>query len=487
MDDQNFDLHIGLNDNLLNVQVLNSPAGKTTEPNIVPLPFAIEEWRELGSQIPRAIAREMVMLSDKSLDAEELEEKIKEYGLKLFKAVFSEEVGKLFRKSLEDNDLRLQLQLDNTELYELPWEYLYDPEDRRFLSHSRKTSLVRYFKSKSTKPLEVTLPLQVLVVVSNAQDLKVENEWDTLQKATEKLQRNNLLKLNRLESTTLKDINDKLNIDGGYHILHFIGHGDFDKAKQEGFLLLEDESQDDHRVSTHDLSNILSDNKTLKLVFLNACKGAVASSTDAFTGVAQNLVLSGIPSVIAMQFSITDDSAIALAEGFYKSLARKISIDGALSNARKAILATSKKSKLEWGTPVLFTSSPSNQLFDIKESINDPYKGIIDKLVEGSLVPVLGLDVNSLLRDPFIEWQPEQDLPSYEELSLHLAKTKEIINHDNLAKVAQEFVILEQEGDLNKLLYRLYNEEYPPTQLHKLYTSLPKLLSNSPYALSKYY
>jgi CHAT domain-containing protein len=78
----------------------------------------------------------------------------------------------------------------------------------------------------------------------------------------------------------------------------------------------------------------LQDHHSLRLVVLNACEGARISPEDPFSGVAQTLVRESIPAVIAMQFEITDDAAVAFAEDFYRATAQGYPVDAALTAAQ---------------------------------------------------------------------------------------------------------------------------------------------------------
>jgi hypothetical protein len=66
--------------------------------------------------------------------------------------------------------------------------------------------------------------------------------------------------------------------------------------------------------------------------------------------------------MIAMQFEITDQAAIAFASGFYAALADGYPVDAALAQARKAIHAAGHG--LEWGTPVLYLRSRDGVVFE---------------------------------------------------------------------------------------------------------------------------
>ena len=60
----------------------------------------------------------------------------------------------------------------------------------------------------------------------------------------------------------------------GVHILHFIGHGDYDDRNQDGMLLFEDRNGRAHPVNGEQLGAVLQNFDSLRLVVLNACEGA---------------------------------------------------------------------------------------------------------------------------------------------------------------------------------------------------------------------
>jgi len=117
-------------------------------------------------------------------------------------------------------------------------------------------------------------------------------------------------------------------------------------------------------VGGSDLGVLLHDERTLRLVVLNACEGARTSRTDPFAGTAQSLVQQGLPAVIGMQFEISDAAAITFSREFYSAVADGYPVDAALAEARKAIFA--EGNPVEWGTPVLYLRAPDGRIFDIE-------------------------------------------------------------------------------------------------------------------------
>ena len=246
---------------------------------------------------------------------------------------------------------------------DLPWEYLYVPELKRFPVLSDKTPLVRYIEQmQREEPLQISPPLRVAVMLSNPSDvtqLNVEKEWQQLKNAVLELETRGLLTMQRIPSASLSALQQHLRTEQT-HIFHYIGHGLFDAGKNEGGLVLEDAQNKTDIVSAEKLATILHDHEPLRMIFLNACEGARGGKEDSSAGVAQTLVQQGIPAVLAMQFEVSDKAAIALAYEFYKSTADGLPADTAVAEARKAIFA--QDNEMEWGTPVLFTRSPDNQI-----------------------------------------------------------------------------------------------------------------------------
>ena len=367
-----FDLLIERAEEGYTARVLNSPAGQASAD--FSLPFSELELENFLLRVGRT-RRGVRRLESPEMEA------AKSFGGRLFRAVFDDEVRGCLRSSLDEASrqgagLRIRLRLAGApKLADLPWEYLYNPALNRFLVLSVKTPIVRYLDlPERIRPLAVKPPLRVLVMISspsNYPSLDVDREWAKLKEALGDLEQRGLVTLERLEEATLMTLQRRLRW-GEYHIFHFIGHGGFDERAQDGVLLLEDEHGRGRRVSGQDLGVLLHDERTLRLAILNACEGARTSRSDPFAGTAQSLVQQGIPAVIAMQFEITDEAAIAMAHEFYTALADGYPVDAALAEARKAIFA--QENDVEWGTPVLYMRSPDGRIFDIERVSEDERK-----------------------------------------------------------------------------------------------------------------
>jgi tetratricopeptide (TPR) repeat protein len=354
------------------------------EPTYLNLDLQLEPWygayraRVVESPVDRGCCSQF-SLSAQDLqlrDGADLGE-IKDYGARLFNAVFAGEIYSFLRRSQDEAErqgaegLRIRLLLtDVPELAELPWEYLYDPTQDQFLSLSTKTPIVRYLDVSQRAPaLAVKPPLRVLVMISSPKDqpaLDVDQEWAKLSQALAELQAKGRVVLELLEEATLPALQTRLR-QGEYHVFHYVGHGGFDEQAQDGMLILKDQDGFSQPVNGQVLGTLLQDESTLRLALLNACEGARGSRSDPFAGTAQSLVRKRVPAVIAMQTAISDEAAKTFAYEFYRALADDYPVDAALTEARKAIFM--QGNEREWGTPVLFMRSSDGRLGEAEPQV----------------------------------------------------------------------------------------------------------------------
>jgi len=341
-------------------RVVESPVGETAEVRFA-IPFSDLDLERFLLRIGHARRRV------RSADSQRLAE-IRDFGGTLFDAIFREQIGTCLRRSLdraegEGKGLRIRLRLPSNRLADVPWEFLYDKTTGRFLCLSESTPVVRYIELAESPPrVTVDGPLRMLVVISSPGDyppLDVEHEWANLETAVSGLVESGRLQIERLRVPTMDELQRRLRRED-YHVLHYIGHGGFDSDSGDGVLVLQDDAGMSRLESGRDLSTLLYDERSLQLAVLNSCEGARAEGTDPFSGTAQSLVRQGVMAVLAMQFEITDESAIVFARNFYESLADGLPVDAATNAARKAVFAASRT---EWGTPVLYMRAPDGELF----------------------------------------------------------------------------------------------------------------------------
>jgi hypothetical protein len=296
---------------------------------------------------------------------------LKEFGAKLYGAVFKDELREILQRSLsstyEQNvGLRLRLRLSDTpELAELPWEFLYDTGHKRFLARSRYSPLVRYLDLPDPPhSLSVDGPLRVMVMISNPSDyyeLDAEREWNLLNSALAQQLADGRVVIERL-AASMSALRGRLRLEE-FHVFHFVGHGLYRSDWGSGVLVMEGADGRSHEVTGDELGVLLSDHRQTRLAVLNACEGARSDGNDLFGGTAQSLIQQGLPAVVAMQFQISDAAAIIFAREFYGAIADGYRLEAAVAEARGAI--SDEGHVTEWGTPVLYSRAPDGRLFDV--------------------------------------------------------------------------------------------------------------------------
>ncbi|HZM89864.1 MAG TPA: CHAT domain-containing protein [Blastocatellia bacterium] len=493
---QNFDLLIERVTGGYRAKV-NSPEGEAA--NDFRMPFTDEELVGFIERVSQP------WRSTRAVDSPELDA-IKDFGGRLFTAVFDKPVYTCFSNSLATaSRLRIRLRLkDVPELAYLPWEYLYDSFVGSFLALSSDTPIVRYMEMpRRIQALGVKPPLRVLVMISSPTDeakLDVEAEWSKLTEAVDKLTRKKSVVLERLENATLLALRHRLR-ERDVHIFHFIGHGKFDPEARDGILMMEDEEGKGYPVSGQLLGMHLHEHRPLRLAVLNACEGARASLTDAFGGIAQSLVQQGIPAVLAMQFKITDQAAITFASEFYGSMADYYPVDAALAQARLAIRG--EDNHLEWATPALYMRSTDGRIFDSGEStapgtasaggatgvssshsgalpdqLEVHYATVLKAIAQGAVVPFLGADASQCGRIENSDWREGGYLPSAEELAAYVVEQFALPGGSagDLVRNAQLATIKANAARLYAVLHSVFESNCPPTSLHTFLATLPALL-----------
>ncbi|MFI2565292.1 CHAT domain-containing protein [Paenarthrobacter sp. NPDC018779] len=298
---------------------------------------------------------------------------VREVGQELFQALFTREVYGTYRASLgaaqhAGQQLRVVLRLSAPELAMMPWETLFDPETETYLCQTEP--LLRHVPAPdyNLNPLDVAPPLRILGIVASPRDLPaldIQTEKDHLSRALAGPVDEGRVELVWSKTGTWDDVQSML-LAGPWHVVHFVGHGDYDSRTDEGRIALVGPDGRAAMVRAVRLMALLSvASPRPRLVVLNSCSSGEMGQADLFSGTASALVRSGIGAVAAMQFAISDAAAIAFAHGFYAAIANGRTVDEAARVGRISVMA-SPDGTLEWVTPALYVRGGSTQLFTLK-------------------------------------------------------------------------------------------------------------------------
>jgi len=293
------------------------------------------------------------------------ERSLVEAGERLFKTIFCNGIRDLYYRTIAQQPsrvLRVVIRMDWTEpplsyLAHVPWELLYDPDHKEFLALNGQHSLIRVLSSPHRRRLTpLKVPLRILLISASPVDmapLVPRNEGEAISSS---LENHPNIQLSVLENPTLNSLRSTL-LDIAPHVIHFIGHGAFDRQTGEGKVFLGSTDAVARAVTGGTLGIYLQGIPSVRLVVLNASETGSARpfhATAQFASVASALVARGVPYALAMQAPVTNDDAVTFSNVFYRYLAEGGSVESALIESRLALRAL-LHSSCGWVAPALFS------------------------------------------------------------------------------------------------------------------------------------
>ncbi len=267
---------------------------------------------------------------------------------------------------------RLRFQIEPRAMRRIPLELLYR-ESEGFLALARDLSIARYLPV-SGQPIRTLIappPLHLLIVTFAPRDLPPLDsnaEIRRIRDALSTLESEGVVSIQELRDPPLDVLRRTLR-EQHIEAMHTIGHGDY--RSDTPLLALTKPDGNAQLVSAETFAINLAGADSLRLVVFNACDTAIQSTTAALVGIApQVMALGNLPATVAMASRITDGSAVAFAQGFYRALGRGEDIDTAMREGRIAIFnrtgSGTRGAELarEFAIPILFFRPADARLID---------------------------------------------------------------------------------------------------------------------------
>ncbi|WP_434687516.1 tetratricopeptide repeat protein [Pseudanabaena minima] len=309
---------------------------------------------EIRDYLEKYTSLYMMDVDDRS--AERTEAKLPLWGAALFEAIFSVGDAKEIFNDFQDSDQRdkiLTISASHPLILALPWELLRDPKGT-YLSHEENPISIRRsfsqltneseFKQDSVKQSIVPPKnrLRLLFVISRPIGAGFLDPRKDALATLEAIAKNaqGLIDVEFLRPATLDKLVERLadkNLPP-VDIVHFDGHGVFDANKNIGYLLFEDIGGNSDRVSAAQVGESLSQ-AGISAMLLSACQTAAVAGEEAIGSVAAGLTHEGIPTVLAMQYSVLTSTMERMFGAFYEHLTQGQRFGEALENARRYLYA----------------------------------------------------------------------------------------------------------------------------------------------------
>jgi len=338
----------------------------------------VAQWRRPG-ELPVRVEESLRV--DETLRVDEMQlgtSTVEHYGEVLGRAVFKGLVRDRFVQAHGDApQLRVLLAVEAPKLQGLHWERLAGPEDERWrlLGRSQRTPLSLYIPSTSNRrfPPFGRRELRALVLVASPRENKYGakpfDEATALDTVLEGLGEIPSVVLGKdpraVGPPTLQELCNRLTAER-FTLLHVVGHGLVSRqncSKDPFGLLLEGEDGKPKKIPgnrlVEQLGELHGDQGLPHLAFLAVCSSAAQGTDAAFGGLAQQLVRElGMPAVVAMTDRVSQATALALGQSFYKRLRKHGEIDRALAEGCVAV-----RDEPDASVPALFSRLAGRPLF----------------------------------------------------------------------------------------------------------------------------
>ena len=394
-------------------------------------PFDKNDFSDMAWYLETYAARYITDVDIERADA--IANRLKTLGEKLFNSVFTDSTAKRLFDRFQDCDEKrlITIGANHPTVLSLPWELLRDPTGT-FLMNEKLSIRRRYagagggrkaFKVNSKDSLRV---LFVISRPNGASFINPRTDAQAVIKALQATQAN--IELEFLRPATLNKLIERLEDETlpAIDILHFDGHGAFYHAEAEdhptakhsedgltkqatpdgnnGYLLFENADGDKDFVSAEKLADALYRQK-IALVVLSACQSATVGGEDALNSVAARLTHAGLPSVLAMTYSVLVATTEKLFAEFYKELMKGKHIGEALDTSRRYLNRNAERGERQcganritlnlqdWFVPALYQASgdsallksPPAPLFQRGEQDQDQGSPLLQRGVRGDL------------------------------------------------------------------------------------------------------
>ena len=373
--------------NSTGLPLLNKHISLSIDTDLFEQVSAFQELRRLDDATFRGLA----LITPSSVQTEEMY-----LSQALFETFFTGDILEVCRDFVDllekrkIEELVLAISTDDTAVLNLPFEMVIPHFFPEKLGAQRKSLGVAHFGLVRTveqdlpkfdmqgKPASAA-PLKMLFVTAlpeniseSAKLLEIEEEQKRLIDAIGTFEATGgtpKIVIEFLDTASLAEISEALR-KHHHDILHISGHGSYQEDVNQGVMHLEDEDGNHCEVLGKDLGETLRPHQCVKLLILSACETAISGN-----GVLEQLSEFGLPSMVAMRFSVTDMGAKIFTTALYKALSDGGTLTQALADARESLWNYLQRQRqqapdrihlAEWFTPVVYLNQYTEALVNLK-------------------------------------------------------------------------------------------------------------------------
>lgn len=289
---------------------------------------------------------------------------------------------------------------------DIPWEWVTDGEQP--IAAMDSVRFIRLVPARYASPLlKVSLPIRVLIVVTNPKEdrlLLPEVEIDVI---TQGLRENAAYKFDVLMEPRFEKLKECLE-NFSPNILHYVGHSGVSGSM--GNLILHDEGTGTRWISPAELSRVLP--ASVRLLCLSTCVTRENYHVGGLSKFAHATPETQLPTTITNQYALHESNARLFWQRFYPAL---VEFNGnsveALHSARLALFAQHEDSWC-WASFSIVVRDGSGHSLQIADSIpksEEQYSKELQAQWSARLANNLATRMLSLSEDVQKHWQPTLD------------------------------------------------------------------------------
>jgi hypothetical protein len=350
-------------------------------------PHSLSERLAVSKPFPKTVAFNPT--PDPSRELSYSSRLMQQLGISLWQWLFEEPIQSSFYRSQgiaigQDQPLRVRLDIREPDLIPLPWEIMQPQAGQPAISLSQLLPFSR--TTYDVNPLIQPEPAQTLNILlvlgddqidpaqppdpeaqpTSSQRIQLESQADQLKQVLERCNSYPMgnmgeagvrCQVTTLVQPTVAELIAQLETNT-YNVLFYGGHGQ--PAPDGGLLFLRSGTT----INGTELAQVLVRCGVTLAVF-NACWGAQpALNQDSTTwgsfqaipssSLAKVLIHHGVPAVLGMRDSITDQEALSFIQALTQALTKRMYIDQAVAVARQQLLTLYKFNQPAWTLPVLY-------------------------------------------------------------------------------------------------------------------------------------
>ena len=281
-----------------------------------------------------------------------------DFGRSLSDFTLKGRIAEIYGQLPPESHIRIQIYSNHADVQALPWEYF---KHRDVPSPDVNRSVVRIIPTigrQAPSAKKKHEPIRLLLVYADPIDQgfvdfpkvkrTIEDDYGAYLPEG--------LELDVVSCATRESLAIALE-DKDYDIFHFVGHGEIGKDDKGNVLLRDARSGKTDSVTAERFGALLQA-RGIRLVILSSCSTASGDFSKQYAVLAQTLLESGIPAVVANQFPITNSLAASFSGAFYRALRRVDDVDQAVSRARQFVAFNipnqGDAAVFEWGIPTLY-------------------------------------------------------------------------------------------------------------------------------------